>query len=137
VVPRRHSGDRYTLRTEKTGNVLPRGAQVRVRLTVEAPRDLDYVVIEDPFPAGCEVTERGSADMEENTVWNYWWSHVDVRDDKIAFFARSVPKGKHIVEYNLRAQTPGAYHTLPAIMESMYAPEVHAESAETRVEVKP
>ena len=137
IVPRRLSGDRFTLRTEKTDNVLPRGAQIRVKLTIDAPRDLDYVLIEDPFPAGCEVTQRGTADEEGNAVWNYWWSHVDVRDEKVAFFARSISKGRHVIEYNLRAQTPGSYHTLPAIMESMYAPEVHAESAESRVEVRP
>ncbi len=136
LIPRRLSGDRFTLHAEKTDNVLTRGTQIRVKLTINAPRDLDYVLIEDPFPAGCEVTQRGTADEEENAVWNYWWSHVDVRDEKIAFFARSISKGKHVIEYNLRAQTPGSYHTLPAIMESMYAPEVHAESAESRVEVR-
>lgn len=93
-----------------------------------------YVLIEDPFPAGCEVSERGdSADVMD---WNYWWSSVDVRDDRIAFFARSLPQGQHVIEYNLRAQTPGAYHTLPTLLQAMYAPETRAESAEAKVEIK-
>ena len=61
---------------------------------------------------------------------------MDVRDEKIAFFARSMSKGKHVIEYNLRAQTPGSYHVLPAFLEPMYQPDIHAESAESRVEVR-
>ena len=36
----------------------------------------------------------------------------------------------------LRAQTPGSYHTLPALVQAMYAPETRGESAEARVEVR-
>ena len=35
-------------------------------------------------------------------------------------------KGKHVIEYNLRAQTPGSYHVLPAFLEPMYQPDIHA-----------
>ena len=35
-------------------------------------------------------------------------------------FARSLPKGEHVIEYNLRAQTPGSYHTLPTLVQAMY-----------------
>ena len=75
-------------------------------ITITVPEDLTYVLIEDPFPAGCETTERGTA-AEEHTSgdWSFWWSHVDVRDTHIAFFARNMPKGKHVIEYNIRAQT--------------------------------
>ena len=111
------------------------GDRIRVRLTLNVPRDMAFVLIEDAFPAGCEVSERGDAD--DVTDWSYWWSSVDIRDDRIAFFARSLSQGQHVIEYNLKAQTPGSYHTMPALMQAMYAPEMKAESAETRVEIKP
>ena len=124
----------WKVRTEPTHNAMAAGDHIRVRLTLNVPRDMSYVLIEDPFPAGCEVSERG--DAEEVTDWNYWWSSIDVRDDRIAFFARSLSSGQHVIEYNLRAQTPGTYRALPTLLQAMYAPEQKAETAETKVEIR-
>ena len=116
-----------------TGNRLAQGDQIRVRLTLDVPTDLSYVLVEDAFPAGCETTERGDAGVDE---WDYWWSSTDVRDDRIAFFARHLTPGKHVIEYNLRAQTPGTYSVLPTSVQAMYDSATRAESAEDRVEVR-
>jgi len=133
-VPKKAGTDYWTLQTEKTDGRLRQGDQVLVRLTIKTPRDADYVLIEDPYPSGCEVTERG---MSEDVVeWSYWWSAIDVRDDRVAFFARHLSKGEHVIEYNLRAQTPGQYHTLPTLLQAMYEPAVRAYSPESRVELK-
>jgi hypothetical protein len=118
---------------EPTGNQLRQGEHIRVRLTVTTSRELAYVVLEDPFPSGLEVTERGSAEIDE---WRYWWAGTDVRDDRIAFFVRSLPAGRHVIEYNLRAQTPGTYQTLPAVLQGMYHPDRRAESAGAKVVIK-
>ena len=134
VTPKSAGSGYYTQQTEPTNNLFNGGDRVRVRLTIKAPRDLNYVLVEDAFPSGCEVNERG--DASEVTDWGYWWSSVDVRDDRIAFFCRTLSKGDHVIEYNLRAQTPGVYHVLPTIAQGMYAPDTHAESAETRLTVK-
>lgn len=135
VLPRAAGGNRWTLQTEPTNNNLKGGDRIRVRLTFAVPRDLSYVLIEDAFPSGCEVTERGSAD-EGNEEWDNWWSSTDVRDDRVAFFARRLTKGRHVIEYNLRAQTPGSYRALPTVLQAMYAPQVRAESDEARVAVQ-
>ncbi len=124
----------WSLQTEPTNNQLAQGDRIRVRLTINAPRDMAYVLIEDPFPSGCEVNERG--DAGEVVDWSYWWQGVDVRDDHIAFFAKTITKGKHVIEYNLRAQTPGSYHVLPTLVQAMYSPVTHAEAAETRVNIR-
>ncbi len=135
VLPRATGSGGYSLSTESTNNRLKQGDRIRVRLTFEVPRDLSYVLIEDPFPAGCETTERGEAG-EDSENWDYWWSNTDVRDDRIAFFARHLTKGKHVIEYNLRAQTPGNFGALPTMLQAMYAPEVRAEGSETSVSVE-
>ncbi len=135
LLPRASGADSWTLTTEPTGGRLNQGDRVRVRLTFTVPQDLSYVLIEDAFPAGCETTERGDAG-EGNEDWNHWWSSTDVRDDRIAFFARHLRKGKHVVEYNLRAQTPGTFGAMPTLLQAMYAPEVRAESGESSVSVK-
>jgi hypothetical protein len=123
----------WSLQTEPTGNQLEQGDRVLVRLTIKTTEPLAYVLIEDPFPSGFEVTERGSAELDE---WMYWWASTDVRDDRIAFFVRSLEPGTHVIDYNLRAQTPGRYQALPAVLQGMYNPERRAESAGTRVVVK-
>jgi uncharacterized protein YfaS (alpha-2-macroglobulin family) len=124
----------WDIQSQPTNNQLKQGDRVRVRLTFEVPKDLSYVLIEDAFPSGCETTERGSAG-ESSEDWDYWWSETDIRDDRIAFFARHMSKGKHTIEYNLRAQTPGTYSALPTFLQAMYAPEVKAESAETQLKI--
>ena len=133
VRPRRVGQDSWTVETVPSGNRLAQGDRVMVRLTITAPRDLAYILIEDPFPSGFEVTERGSAEMDE---WSYWWTSTDVRDDHIAFFIRSLERGTHVIEYNLRAQTPGTFNVLPAILQGMYAPQTRGESAGARVVIK-
>ena len=132
--PQKVGSDSWSLQTEPTNNRLAQGDRIRVRLTIDAPRDMAYVLVEDPFPSGCEVNERG--DASEVVDWGYWWQGVDVRDDHIAFFAKTITKGKHVIEYNLRAQTPGSYHALPTLVQAMYTPETRAETAETRIEIK-
>ena len=98
-------------------------------------------MIEDTFPSGAEVTERGTADEDVSESGRsggdaFWYDHVDVRDDRIAFFARKLPKGKHVLEYNLRAQTPGTGRALPASVRTMYNPTFRGESGTAVVEVR-
>jgi uncharacterized protein YfaS (alpha-2-macroglobulin family) len=133
-VPKKAGADYWTLQTEPSGNRFKQGDRLIVRLTVKVPQEVSYVLIEDPYPSGFEVTERGMSD--EVVVWSYWWSAIDVRDDKIAFFARSLTKGEHVIEYNLRAQTPGANHALPTMLQAMYEPSIRAYSPEARIEIK-
>ncbi len=133
---------KWQTKTEPTNNRLAQGDQILVKLTFTAPRDMAYVLIEDAYPSGCEVTERGTADQDlAGEDYNYGYSsiqvsNVDVRDDRIAFFARKVSAGTHTISYHLRAQTPGVYHVMPAQMQAMYDPQLRAESAENRVEVR-
>ena len=135
LLPRSTGQNSWSLTTESTDNRLNQGDNIRVRLTFNVPRDMSYVLIEDAFPSGCETTERGDAG-EGSEDWDYWWSNTDVRDDRIAFFARHMSKGKHTIEYNLRAQTPGTFNALPTMLQAMYDPAVRAESGETSVSVQ-
>ena len=118
-----------------TNNQLRAGENVRVRLTLYTAQTLDHVLIEDPFPAGCTVTERGTPE-EIMETWGYWWASIDVRDHKIAFFATRLEPGKHIIEYNLKAQTPGTYNLLPTFLQPMYDPRTRVETASTQVRVE-
>jgi hypothetical protein len=108
------------------------GEPILVRLTIRAPAERDYVIVEDPLPAGCEVVERGDLEPWE---WSYWYSDMEVRDEKVAFFARRLP-GNCTLEYHLRPQIPGDYHVMPTEVYSMYNPDVRGSGAETRVRLR-
>jgi hypothetical protein len=132
------------VRQEKTGLLVTRAAErpgdrfqakqpVLVRLKVRAPRDFEYVLIEDPLPAGCEVADAGKVDRSE---WRNWWADQEVRDEKVTFFARRLPRGESTLEYHLRPEIPGDYHVMPTEIYAMYEPEIRASGPESRLRIR-
>ena len=118
----------------KTGQV------IQVRLTIIAPHDLHYVVVEDPFPAGTEGVDQSlktTSVVGEPPVlvridrrdlwggWGWWWfSHSEMRDEKLVLFATYLPRGTYEYTYLIRASVPGEFHTIPTMAYEMYFPEV-------------
>ncbi|MHB0875612.1 MAG: Ig-like domain-containing protein [Anaerolineae bacterium] len=109
---------------------------VEVKLTIVAPNDLYHVVVEDPFPAGCEgvdtslLTTTVVGVQPEQTAkdepWGWWWfSHSEIRDDKAVLFATYLPKGTYEYVYYIRASVPGEYNVRPALAYQMYFPDVY------------
>jgi hypothetical protein len=133
--PRREPGGHVRLEAVPARASFRPGDRIRVKLILDVRREMTYAIVHEPFPAGCEVNERGSAD--EAVQWGYWWSGIDVRDDHIAFFATSLSVGRHEIEYNLTARTPGAYRLLPTTVQGMYDPASRSEGTGERVEVRP
>jgi alpha-2-macroglobulin len=142
----------YRLETRRDGSgrlsVLPEkrptthlkvGDRILARLRIRNSRPLEYVMIESPLPSGCEVQERGDVPYEEWHDSGYWWSHQDVRDDRINLFIRSLPAAPagrpHVIEYYLRPEMSGEVRALPAVLSDMYVPGLRASSAESRLEV--
>jgi len=109
------------------------GESILVRLKIASANQCEYVVVEDPLPAGCEVTERGELEPWE---WDRWWSDLTVRDEKVAIFARRLPAGVSTIEYYLRPQIPGDYHVMPTQVYAMYNPDLRGSGAEARVRLR-
>jgi len=134
---------------------------VKVRLTVVAPTDLYYVVVEDHLPAGLEPIDtslkttsleirqmmldeqRKSAEEDRGCGWCWWsyqrsfFNHVDMRDDRVVLFATYLPRGVHEYVYFLRATTAGEYRVMPAQAYEMYFPEVWGRSDGALFSVRP
>jgi hypothetical protein len=129
------------------------GDVIRVDLTIIAPNDLYYVVVEDPLPAGAEGIDTGLAttsllamdptlsrnspvfygeDGEEFYSPYWWWwnwySRSEMRDEKVVLFADYLPKGTYEYSYTMRATLPGDYHVLPTLATEFYFPEVFGRS---------
>ena len=115
------------------------GDVIDVELTLVAPNDLHYVLVEDPFPAGAEGIDTslattsivGESPSIERTdrrdPWGYgwwWFSHSELRDEKAVLFATYLPKGTYVYRYQIRASLPGEFNVIPTHAEQMYFPEV-------------
>jgi uncharacterized protein YfaS (alpha-2-macroglobulin family) len=118
------------------------GEAIRVKVTLIAPNDLHYLVLEDPLPAGCEAIDRSLKTVsvlseapqmvvaEPTQEWGtygrgwWWFSHSEARDEKVALFADFLPRGTYEYTYLMRASVPGEYLTMPTVAYEMYFPEV-------------
>lgn len=114
------------------------GDDIRVKVTLVAPNDLYYVVLEDPIPAGAEpvdtsllttsvVGQPPELDPADPFYygWGWWWfSKTEIRDHKIVLFANYLPRGTYEYTYTLHASRPGAYQVIPTSARENYFPEV-------------
>jgi alpha-2-macroglobulin len=111
------------------------GDLIRCEITITSDRPRRYLMIEEPIPSNCRVTEREDLPMYER--WSWWWSKTDVRDDHVAFFSSYVPSGSHTLSYTMRAEAPGTSRCLPVRAMNMYNPAEHGSSAGSHLEVRP
>ena len=119
------------------------GEVIRVKLTIIAPNDLHYFILEDPLPAGCEALDQSlktttvvgqrpeikRTDKWDRWGWGWWWfSHTEVRDEKVVLFATYLPRGTYEYTYLMRASVPGQFQVIPALAYEFYFPEVFGRS---------
>jgi hypothetical protein len=120
---------------------------LNVKLTIVVPNSVQYLVVEDPLPAGAEAidtslkttsltaegpsVERAGGSERDPWWWAWWWTptHTDLRDEKVAMFATELAPGTYEYSYQIRASLPGRFLTLPATAYQMYFPEVWGRSA--------
>jgi uncharacterized protein YfaS (alpha-2-macroglobulin family) len=122
---------------------IPAGQQVRVELTIIAPNDLVYAVIEDPIPSGAEAIDpqlettpgdrpAGFERVDEETLYGYWgwwyFNRVEFRDEKVAFYSEFLPAGTYRYTYFLQPVIPGEFQVIPATAREQYFPEVFGRS---------
>jgi len=111
--------------------LLKSGDFVEVELEIESKNDYEYVVFEDMKPAGFEPVE-----VRSGYTQNAMGAYVEFRDERVVFFVRALARGTHSVAYRVRAEIPGLFSALPARGSAMYAPELKANSDETKVRIE-
>jgi uncharacterized protein YfaS (alpha-2-macroglobulin family) len=127
------------------------GQDIQVTLTLIAPNDLYYVVVEDPLPAGAEAVDTsllttsvvGQPPELQPTDplyygWGWWWfSNTDLRDEKVVLFATYLPKGTYEYTYTMHASLPGTYRVIPTQAREFYFPEVFGRGDGTLFTIRP
>lgn len=111
------------------------GEVFRTRLTIRAERGMSFVMVEDPIPSNSRIVDID--EPVDRWSWMQWWSRSVWRDDKAAFFITQLPAGEHVIEYAVRAESPGVSWVMPTEISQMYLPEVRARGAIQRFEVRP
>ena len=138
---------RITPQPLPSGSSAVAGEQVTAKVTLTAPNDLEYVMIEVPKPAGCEPlnplsgwdakicraekADPAKKDDEDSGLAIY----REERDDKSVFFLEKLEAGTWEIRYGLRAVTPGNFRALPVQATAMYVPEITANSDAQRVKI--
>ena len=118
------------------GQEIESGALVEVEVTIDAEDNFEYMMFEDPKPAGCEPYRLTSGASYGGGVY----ANMELRDRKVVFFATYLPKGKRVLSYKLVCEQPGTFRILPSAGEAMYTPWVKAISnsgAMTIIEKQP
>ena len=87
------------------------GDEILASVTVRGDANVDYVLVEAPIPAGCEVV-RGSGEGP--------FAHFEARYEKAVFFLRSLTREPTVLTYRMRCAFAGQYTTPPPTAAVMY-----------------
>ncbi len=117
------------------------GEYLLVTLTVTA-QSARYLLVSDAIPAGFKALETRTLPLEGRGyrffwewTWDYWFSGLDIRDDRVEVYADRL-NGKQTIQYLLRAETPGKYTALPTESFLMYEPTVSGRSSGATLTVR-
>jgi uncharacterized protein YfaS (alpha-2-macroglobulin family) len=109
---------------------LTRGDVLKIRITVEAPVDRTWVVVEDPIPAGASIVSGGGGQSAlfagQASGGNGWPSYIERGFDAWRAYFVWLPQGRTTVEYAVRINSDGKFQMPPTRVEAMYSPEIHA-----------
>ena len=122
---------KYDRQELKNGDTLTSGDLIEIELTIDSKNDYEYLMFEDMKAAGFEPVE-----VRSGYNGNDLGAYMELRDERVSFFVRELPRGQRSVSYRLRAEIPGKFSALPAKASAMYAPELKANSDEFKIGIK-
>jgi len=126
-----YAGGQRTVEALDDGGTVRSGDEIEVTLEVTADRNYEYLMLDDPLPAGFEPIR----EYVEYGYWSWWYARKEFRDDRVSVAMTHMGQGRQQIQYVMRAETPGDLHVLPARVWNMYHAEVGGNSAETRIKV--
>src|SRR2546425_1799919 len=122
-------------KVEPLSGELRSGDMIVVRLHITGPR-AQYLMIEDPIPAGAEQVGRVSGIYLNYSLgnWSDWYSDREFRDNRTAIFMNYFD-GDATQQYAMRVEVPGEFKIAPARAELMYQPTVQANTSNDRLRI--
>ncbi|MCP5467915.1 MAG: carboxypeptidase regulatory-like domain-containing protein [Deltaproteobacteria bacterium] len=129
---RQKGSDQVSYKLQEVKNKIPKGAKIGVRISINSPENYDYLIIEDPLPAGFEVI-KDSENFDEKALS---YTEKEVHDEKVVFFATYLREGQHVLNYIMQPELIGKLNALPTQAYEMYRPEKRGSSASQVLEVE-
>jgi uncharacterized protein YfaS (alpha-2-macroglobulin family) len=129
------------------GGTIKAGETILMKVLVDSPISMPYVIVECPLPSGAEVVKsRGAQQAVDEgsdssaTIsgdWGgTWWSHQDILDDKIVFFGTTIPAGKKEFSCLLRMELPGKVNVNPVSLAGMYTKLIRGYTVSEELTIK-
>ncbi|HMP94892.1 MAG TPA: alpha-2-macroglobulin, partial [Phnomibacter sp.] len=115
------------------GATLQVGNKVTMRLVITTDRNLEYVHFKDLRASGFEPTEALSGYKYRDGLGYYQM----VRDAAMHYFIGYLPRGTHVLEYDVVATHAGSFSNGISTLQCMYAPEFSSHSQGIRVTIEP
>lgn len=104
------------------------GAKVKVRITVEADRDYDFVQLQDKRPACLEPASQLSG--------YHWGYYCAPKDNVTNYYFDRMAKGRHVIETEYYIDRSGDYHSGLCRVECAYAPEYSGRAAAVSLRIE-
>ena len=111
-----------------TANTLQVGDRIKVRITIESTRDLDFV----------QIVDRRAACMEPLRQLSGYHNgaYVSPKDYATNYYYYGLAKGKHVIETEYYIDRVGTYESGTCTVQCAYAPEYRATAPSVTLKVK-
>lgn len=134
------------------------GDIISVLISVTAPNDLNFVVVEDYYPAGAEAVNPNllneSILLESPTVqvvndfddfgepiYSYGYGSgrftAELRDERAVLLSEYLPAGSYQYSYQIRLGTVGRFNVIPTNAFELYFPDVFGRGEGTEFTILP
>jgi uncharacterized protein YfaS (alpha-2-macroglobulin family) len=114
----------------RTPGTLTRGDVVKVTITVTASAERNWVVVNDPIPAGATIVGdlggQSSLLGQVTGTEGIQPSYVERGNDAWRGYFAWVPRGTFTTAYTMRLNGAGRFSLPPTRVEAMYSPAIRA-----------
>ncbi|MBQ0074829.1 MAG: hypothetical protein KBT34_11625 [Prevotella sp.] len=104
------------------------GGKAKIRLTITADRDYDFVTVTDNRPACLEPVAQLSG-------YHHGY-YQEMKDSKTNYYFNKLRKGTHVIETEYYVERAGTYSSGNATVVCTYAPEFHGTDNSYNIECK-
>ena len=111
-----------------TSNSLTVGDRIKIRITIESERDLDFVQVSDRRAACMEPVRQLSGYQNG--------AYCSPKDNATNYFYYGISKGKHVIETDYYIDRAGTYETGTCTVGCAYAPEYRATAQSMKLKVR-
>lgn len=118
--------------TKSGKGIYKTGDKLRIQFVIKNNSDMEYVVLKDERSACFEPVTALSGYTYQDGMGFY----MEIKNSETNFFIPSLPKGTHIIYYDVFINSAGEYNVGIATIQSQYAPEYTAHSKGFNLNVK-